>query len=92
MNTVGLSGVLVCRDDAEAAIVREQLARHVELTRAESGCLAFDVEPTSDPLVWTVRESFRDAAAFRSHQRRVRDSEWGRRTALIERRYEISGL
>ncbi len=90
--TVHLSGLLVCADDAQAHLVREHLARHVELTRAEPGCLSFAVEPTADPLVWTVEERFADADAFAAHQTRVATSAWGVATAGIERRYAISGL
>ena len=70
-------------------MVRRHLPRHVELTRAEPGCLRFDVESSSDPLVWTVFEEFVDRAAFDAHQARVRSSEWGRETAGIERHYVI---
>lgn len=84
-----LTGRLVCQTEAEMGVVREHLPLHVELSRAEDGCLAFDVEAAEDPMVWTVRERFVDAAAFRAHQERVAQSEWGRATIGIERRYEI---
>ncbi|MGI6879101.1 putative quinol monooxygenase [Microbacterium sp. gxy059] len=84
-----LDGALRCRDEADAAAVRAHLAKHVRLTRAEPGCLAFAVDPTDDPLVWEVRERFADAEAFAAHQARVRESEWGRATAGIPRAYEV---
>lgn len=86
---ITLTGRLVCSDGAEAATVLRHLDRHVELTRAEHGCLHFSVEPTTDPLVWTVHERFVDKSAFDSHQSRVRASDWGRATADIERDYVI---
>jgi quinol monooxygenase YgiN len=92
MEGVSLSGQLVCRNAAEAALVSQQLPLHVELTLAEAGCISFVVTPTGDPLVWQVDERFRDAAAFGVHQSRVRASEWGRATAGIERRYTVQGL
>lgn len=92
MTTIRLQGRLVCRDEREAALVRTHLPRHVALTRAEQGCLSFTVVSTDDPLVWSVDEIFEDAAAFRRHQDRVRDSEWGRATATIARDYSIDGL
>lgn len=92
MTDVRLTGTLACADAEEAATVRAHLARHIALTRAEEGCLAFDVVPTADPLVWRVDEHFTDEAAFRRHQARVRESEWGRATAGIARRYDITGL
>ncbi|MFI2557699.1 putative quinol monooxygenase [Nocardia farcinica] len=51
----------------------------------ERGCLRFDVESSSDPLVWTVIEEFVDRAALDAHQVRVRSSEWGNATAGIAR-------
>lgn len=90
-SAVTLSGELRCADDAEAARVRAHLPAHLALTRAEPGCLAFDVDPTDDPLVWRVGERFVDEAAFDAHQRRVAASAWGTATAGIDRRYEIRG-
>lgn len=92
MGEVRLAGELICADEAQLEAVRQHLPRHIELTRAEVGCLEFDVQQTDDPMVWTVRERFTDEAAFRRHQRRVADSEWGSATAGIERRYDVQGL
>ena len=86
---VRLTGQLVCATPSEAEIVERHLPRHVELTRAEPGCLQFDVWPVPGQLRWTVSERFVDGAAFGAHQRRVADSEWGRATQGIERRYTI---
>ncbi|GAB2475000.1 antibiotic biosynthesis monooxygenase [Xylanimonas ulmi] len=90
--TVRLNGLLVCADDVQAHVVRAHLAQHVELTRAESGCVSFAVEPTADPLIWTVDEEFADADAFAAHQARVAASAWGIATTGIERRYVTEGL
>ena len=92
MSEVVLSGQLVCANQAEARIVADHLGRHVALTRAEPGCLAFAVRPTDDPLIWQVEERFTDQAAFRAHQLRVATSDWGRATAGIQRRYTIDGI
>ncbi len=89
---VHLTGTLVCADDDEAAVVQRHLDRHVALTRAEAGCLSFEVTPTDEPGVWRVEEWFRDAEAFAAHQRRAAGSEWGRATAGIERRFLTEGL
>lgn len=89
---VVLTGQLLCVDVHEAELVEELLPGHVQLTRAEPGCVAFAVERTADPLVWQVDEVFVDAAAFAAHQARVSASEWGRRTAAVERRYEVTGV
>ena len=86
---IRLTGRLVCRNDAEAAIVATHLPEHIELTRAERGCLAFEVSATDDPLEWTVEEHFASKDAFATHQTRIASSDWGRSTAGIERQYEI---
>ncbi|MDO5668594.1 MAG: antibiotic biosynthesis monooxygenase [Corynebacterium sp.] len=69
--------------------MEHHLPRHVELTRAEPGCLDFEVWPVPGQPVWTVHERFADGAAFGAHQRRVAESEWGQATRGIERRYTV---
>lgn len=92
MSTVRLSGRLVCHDEREAVLVAQHLPLHVELTRAEPGCINFEVSPTGDPLVWVVEEEFVDATSFAAHQDRVTGSTWGRATAGIQRDYHIDWL
>lgn len=92
MGGVRLIGELVCATPEQAAIVAEELPHHLELTRAEPGCLAFEVTPTADPLVWSVAEHFASERAFELHQQRVAASEWGRLTVGIERCYTVEGL
>lgn len=90
MSAVELEGSLICECDEEMEIVRRHLARHIELTRAESGCLRFEVEQSDDPLVWTVSEAFESQAVFDMHQARAEKSVWGQATAGIKRAYVIS--
>lgn len=71
-------------------LVRLLLPKHLELTRAETGCLRFEVVQTGDPLVWDVSEVFADEVSFDLHQKRVRSSGWGRATAGIVRDYVIA--
>lgn len=92
MSGVVLTGQLMCRSSREADTVAELLPQHMELTRAEPGCVSFDVSRTDDPLVWQVDEQFAHETAFAAHQERVQASEWGRATASLERRYTITGL
>lgn len=92
MENIKLVGQLICRDDTEVALVEKHLARHIELTCAEPGCLAFEVVQTEDPMVWNVAEHFQDADSFYLHQARVRASAWGRATAAIKRSYTVTGL
>lgn len=92
MKNVTLTGQLICRDKEEVAVVAQHLPLHIELTRAEEGCISFEVQPTPRSGEWQVEEKFRDADAFRDHQKRVTESEWGRVTAGMERRYTVEGM
>ncbi|MDO5617245.1 MAG: antibiotic biosynthesis monooxygenase [Kocuria sp.] len=94
MGVVVLRGRLICANAEEASMVRRHLDRHVNLTRAEPGCLYFSVEPADEHYVWQVSERFEDQQSLDAHQERVRSSEWGRVTAHIKRDYviEVVGL
>lgn len=73
--------------------IRAALPEHIRLTRAEPGCLRFDVtEDPDQPGRFDVTEQFTDAQAFRAHQDRARSAEWGRISAGIPRDYVIEGL
>ena len=85
-----LSGQLICANAAEAARVRRYLPDHIALSRAQPGCLSFDVTPTADPLIWQVEETFLDRASFEAHQQRSRASVWFAQTASIKRVYQIA--
>ncbi|WP_028028990.1 putative quinol monooxygenase [Gemmobacter nectariphilus] len=86
---ITLSGFLVCTTAEEAARVRAHLPDHVALTRAEPGCLSFQVTPTDDPLIWRVEETFTDRPALNAHQTRAARSAWAEATAGIRRDYTI---
>ena len=70
--------------------MRRHLPAHLARTRAEPGCLNFEVRPTEDPLVWTVDEAFTDPAAFAAHQSRTAGSPWALGTATVRRDYEVT--
>lgn len=88
---VTLTGRIFCADETEAAVLRTHLPAHVDLTRAEAGCLRFEVVPAGPPA-WRVDEVFASAEAFRAHQARVAGSDWGRATAGFRRDYRIEGM
>lgn len=88
---IELEGQLICEDEQSAEIVRAHVDEHVELTRAEPGCLHFEVTE-SEGLCWDVRERFADRAAFEAHQARTQSSDWGAATAGIPREYEVREL
>ena len=72
------------------ADVTQALPDHVALTRAEPGCLAFEVSPSpSDPCRFLVSEIFTDRAAFEAHQARAKASTWAEVTAGLPRHYTI---
>ena len=90
--TVRLTGYLRCDTAEQAVSVETALPDHIRLTRAEPGCLFFEVERTEDPLIWRVAEEFHDAAAFEAHQTRASQSDWAKASAGIPRDYDIKGL
>ena len=45
---IRLRGQLICLSDDEAAAVRSHLSQHLSLTRAELGCLTFEVTVRGD--------------------------------------------
>lgn len=87
---VRLTGTLTCATLADAALITRYLPDHIALSRAESGCLAFAVTPTADPLVWQVAEAFATRAAFDAHQTRTRASAWFAATGHIRREFTVS--
>lgn len=89
---VTLNGTLTCTTQDELGRVLQGVEAHITLTRAEAGCLSFEVIQSADPMVWTVAERFTDAAAFEAHQTRATASEWAELTKGIARDYQITGL
>lgn len=95
MNRTGavrLSGFLRCASMEDVELVVRHLPEHIRLTRAEPGCLSFEVSQTDDPLIWRVEELFIDHDAFDFHQQRTRASQWFVATSAIPRDYEITTL
>ena len=86
---IRLSGHLdVPLDRIEA--VMAALPAHIRLTRAEPGCLRFDVTPhPAMPGRLVVRELFASRAAFEAHRERIRASHWERVTSGIPRFYDV---
>jgi len=89
---VRLSGFLRCVSDDDVELVRHHLPDHIRLTRAEPGCISFEVSQTDDPLVWRVEELFVDRSAFEFHQQRTRASAWFTVTSAIPRDYDITTM
>ena len=89
---IELNGHLRCRTEAEAELVRLYLPKHIEMTRAEEGCLVFEVTPEEDGLTWRVHERFVDQAAFDAHQMRAATTDWARKTGEIPREYTVDEI
>lgn len=89
---IRLRGHLICVTAEEAAAVQAHVAEHTRLSRAEPGCLSFEVTPTEDPLVWEVMETFRTRDDFNDHQTRTRASKWFAATRTILRDFRVEDL
>ena len=77
--------------NSDLAVVISALPLHKKLTKQEAGCLLFDVtQDLSNPNKFNVDEEFIDKDAFDFHQRRVKDSHWGKVTKNIERHYQMT--
>ena len=85
---IHLTGAMLCPPDRRDA-VRAALPAHVALTRAEPGCLRFDVVETR-PGRFDVDEVFADRAAFDAHQARGAASDWARVTEGLPRDYTVT--
>jgi len=73
------------------AEVSAALPEHIRLTRAETGCISFNVTPSPDVAgQYDVSEVFSDSAAFEAHQIRTRASHWAGVTKGIPRQYRIA--
>lgn len=82
---LAVHGRLICRDAAQMMLALELLPDHAAASRAERGCLRFEVAQSDDPMVFTLSEVFVDEAAFAAHQERTAASPWGRRSGQIGR-------
>ena len=90
MSKIILSGYIEVPLD-DLVQVTSELPRHIELTRAEPGCLVFEVtQDQNNAHRFNVYEVFSDRQAFDVHQARVRRSKWGEVTQRVARHYEIS--
>mgnify|MGYP001252296610 CR=1 FL=1 len=86
---VFLDGYMEVPPERRAAVAGA-LPAHIALTRAEPGCLAFDVTPDpGDPGRFLVSEIFTGQAAFDAHQARAGSSAWAEVTAGLPRHYTI---
>ncbi|MEM8498054.1 MAG: putative quinol monooxygenase [Pseudomonadota bacterium] len=92
MSKVILSGYIEV-PEADLDTVAAGLIEHIQLTRAEDGCLVFEIsQDQKNPLRFNVYEEFESQASFQKHQERVRASTWGSITRNVQRQYQIEGI
>lgn len=92
MSVVILNGFIIVPHN-DLAVVKDELDNHICLTRAETGCLIFEVtQDHINPCRFDVYEEFVDQAAFQTHQARVKSSRWGEITVNVERHYTVTGI
>jgi (4S)-4-hydroxy-5-phosphonooxypentane-2,3-dione isomerase len=88
--------------------VMAQLENHIWLTRAEPGCLKFEVqqrerhqkysedsenaETGNDFICFDVEEEFVDRQAYFFHQKRLQGGAWAKATSNAKRSYTVTGL
>jgi len=78
--------------DSDLATVKRELANHIYLTRQEEGCLVFEVSQDNKNINrFNVYEEFVSQDAFKWHQQRLRNTEWGKVSSKLEKHYKISG-
>ncbi|MBW6417479.1 putative quinol monooxygenase [Celeribacter sp. PS-C1] len=89
---VMLSGTMTCAAH-EIDHVLALLPEHIRLSRAEPGCLQFDLwQDEVRPTEFHVTEVFRDARAFAAHQDRTQSSDWWRVTHHMARDFRTSNV
>lgn len=90
MAKILLTGTMTCAPD-EVDHVLALLPEHIRLSRAEPGCLQFDLwQDEVRPTEFHVTEVFRDARAFEAHQDRTQSSDWWRVTHHMARNFKKS--
>ncbi len=81
----------VPRADRDRVIA--QLDQHIRLTRAEPGCLKFEINAwENNPFCFDVEEEFVDSQAYWFHQQRLKGSTWATATGNVKRDYTVKGL
>lgn len=88
-NVVLQGYISVSSDRIEA--VKAALPEHIALTRAEAGCITFEVvQSETIQGRFIVSEVFVDQASFDVHQVRAKNSSWFKVTQGIPREYTIT--
>jgi len=85
-----VSGTITCTQQ-ELATFSEVVSEHINLTRAEPGCIEFDIKQDAPgSCTFLIAERFTNRAAFESHTARTRASDWWGKTQHIPRDINIT--
>ncbi len=85
MSKVLLTGTLTCAPH-EVDDVLSIIDDHIRKSRAEAGCLQFELwQDELTPTDFHISEVFLSEAAFAKHQDRSQGSDWGRITGHMAR-------
>lgn len=87
---IRLTGTVTCKTPDDRRVIETYIPDHIRLSRAEPGCLTFDVVQTADPMIWHLDETYTDQAAFDAHQTRNRASIWWQLSQNFVRDFKIS--
>ena len=83
-NTV-ITGTITC-EAADLEMFLAAVAEHKRLSRAEPGCIEFEISQSAvDPCSFLVSERFENRAAFDAHTIRTRTSAWWAKTRHMPR-------
>ncbi len=73
---------------AEQTRLQPLLDAHIAATKAEPGCLFFEVtQDAKDPTLFRVSERFIEQAAYDFHQQRGANSPWGKSSRHLQRKF-----
>ncbi len=91
MPQIRLTGHLDVPPDAWERVLGA-LPSHVAASRAEPGCLRFQVTPDAKAGRLLVEEEFDSRASFDAHQARMASSPWAQITKGLKRHYQITEI
>ncbi|MGB0960219.1 MAG: putative quinol monooxygenase [Halocynthiibacter sp.] len=90
MTEIHLNGHVDVPEDRLKTVLAA-LPEHIRLSRAEDGCIFFNVDQDAqNPLRLLVSEAFTDRPSFDAHQTRASSSHWAEVTEGLPRHYTIT--
>jgi quinol monooxygenase YgiN len=88
-----LTGFLICRSLEESDRVSQLLPAHIRATRAELGCVRYEVwRSRADPVRFAVHGVFTGRKAYDAHCARAGDSDWGPATRHVPNDLRVTDM